>query len=97
MNCQYETCSSKGIYRCSRCKKSLYCCVDHQRLDWKSHKIDCSKITNEIEKRECRCMFCGKNLVLSSEQEAVNHMKECESLQEQLSSKDEFVIPSSLR
>ena len=42
-------------------------------------------------------MFCGNELVLSSEDEAIEHMKVCSSLQEQLASKDQFTIPSVIR
>lgn len=27
--------------RCSRCKCVSYCCVDHQKLDWKTHRLVC--------------------------------------------------------
>lgn len=27
--------------RCSRCKSVLYCCRDHQKEDWKFHKLQC--------------------------------------------------------
>ena len=50
-----------------------------------------------IEKRSSRCMFCGEELVLSSEDEAVDHMRVCVALQEQLASKDQFTIPTMLR
>jgi MYND finger len=49
------------------------------------------------EKRVSRCMFCGEELNLSSEDEAVKHMEVCDALQEQLNSKDQFTIPSRLR
>lgn len=28
---------------CSRCKKAKYCSRQHQRLDWKKHKLNCKK------------------------------------------------------
>mmetsp|Transcript_32764 Transcript_32764/g.49380 ORF Transcript_32764/g.49380 Transcript_32764/m.49380 type:complete len:538 (-) Transcript_32764:188-1801(-) len=28
---------------CSRCKKVKYCCREHQRIDWKDHKLQCCK------------------------------------------------------
>ena len=49
------------------------------------------------ESRECRCMFCGLQMILGSEEEAVNHMKVCPNLQEQISSKEQFVLPSKLK
>ena len=47
--------------------------------------------------RQCRCMFCGDELKLSSEEAAVDHMRVCVALQEQLQSKDQFTIPSVVR
>jgi hypothetical protein len=55
------------------------------------------KSDTESGKRCSRCMFCGEQLVLSSEDDAVNHMKECPALQEQLESKDQFTIPTMLQ
>lgn len=48
-------------------------------------------------KRQSRCMFCGEQLVLESEDDAVNHMRICPALQEQLASPDQFTIPTMLR
>jgi hypothetical protein len=49
------------------------------------------------EKRSCRCMFCGDEMILSSEEEAIDHMKVCPALQEQLDSKEQFTIPKVLQ
>jgi hypothetical protein len=49
------------------------------------------------ELKECRCMFCGETLFLASEEAAIDHMKECIALQEQLASKDQFTIPSMVK
>jgi MYND finger len=48
-------------------------------------------------KRQSRCMFCGEELVLGSEEDAVDHMRVCVALQEQLESPDQFTIPKALR
>ena len=40
----------------------------------KSNKVD--DIQESVEKRQCRCMFCGESLVFSSEDEAIQHMSE---------------------
>jgi hypothetical protein len=37
-------CSAPSKLRCSACKSIAYCSVEHQKLDWKSHKIACRKI-----------------------------------------------------
>jgi hypothetical protein len=52
---------------------------------------------SEQEKKTVRCMFCGDQLVLGSEEEAVDHMRTCVALQEQLNSKDQFTIPKKIR
>ena len=46
MNCSLPSCSeiekSTGQHKlCSRCRTVRYCCVDHQRQDWKAHKLQC--------------------------------------------------------
>jgi hypothetical protein len=28
---------------CSRCREAQYCCVEHQRADWQTHKLVCKK------------------------------------------------------
>ena len=33
--------------RCGRCKEVKYCSRGHQRLDWKNHKLDCGKLTDD--------------------------------------------------
>uniref|UniRef100_A0A2M4AJB6 hypoxia-inducible factor-proline dioxygenase n=1 Tax=Anopheles triannulatus TaxID=58253 RepID=A0A2M4AJB6_9DIPT len=35
---------SEGLRRCSRCQIAYYCSVDHQRMDWKMHKLECRSI-----------------------------------------------------
>jgi hypothetical protein len=30
-----------GLMQCSKCRNAWYCCVEHQREDWKSHKRVC--------------------------------------------------------
>lgn len=62
-----------------------------------SNSNSISENSNAVEKRECRCMFCGETLLLASEEEAIAHMTECCHLQEQLASKDQFTIPSALK
>jgi hypothetical protein len=42
-------------------------------------------------------MFCGDEIILASEEEAVDHMKICPALQEQLAGKEQFTIPSVIR
>mmetsp|Transcript_20407 Transcript_20407/g.20527 ORF Transcript_20407/g.20527 Transcript_20407/m.20527 type:complete len:136 (+) Transcript_20407:187-594(+) len=56
---------------------------------------DANQTSNE--QRECRCMFCGKVIIVSSEEEACEHLRGCMDLQEQLRSPNQFEIPSSYR
>jgi MYND finger len=49
------------------------------------------------ENRRSRCMFCGEELILGSEDEAVKHLEVCDALQEQLNSNEQFTVPSRLR
>lgn len=42
-------------------------------------------------------MFCGDELVLGSEEEAIDHMRVCPALQEQLQSKDQFTVPTMIK
>lgn len=36
--------SNNNLQRCSRCHIAYYCSRDHQKLDWKRHKIECLPI-----------------------------------------------------
>lgn len=39
-----KVCSStKNLLRCARCKITLYCSKEHQKLDWKRHKMYCKQ------------------------------------------------------
>ena len=40
--CGYEDCLVfERLKKCGRCLNIFYCSVDHQRLDWKRHKVKC--------------------------------------------------------
>lgn len=106
MKCAFYGCNEPGIQRCSKCKDSYYCSKDHQTKHWKEHKLNCSQyssskvpsqtsvpINANVETKTCRCMFCGEEMVLKSEQDAIDHMSVCSSLQEQLNDKNQFTIP----
>ncbi|KAJ8980181.1 hypothetical protein NQ317_011426 [Molorchus minor] len=43
----------ENLLRCARCKITLYCSKDHQKQDWKKHKVTCMKFQNvdTVEKR----------------------------------------------
>lgn len=110
--CNLPGCQIQANSRCSRCQIAYYCSSEHQKIDWKNgHKIECNTFqpipsvsapvvnedsSNSGESRECRCMFCGLKMVLSSEEKAIDHMKVCPNLQQQISSEEQFVLPSKL-
>nr|CAH7760125.1 unnamed protein product [Callosobruchus chinensis] len=33
----------ENLQRCARCKEAFYCSKEHQRKDWKKHKLSCNK------------------------------------------------------
>ena len=40
----------KDLQRCGRCKTTWYCSLDHQRLDWPSHKRTCVATCDQLMK-----------------------------------------------
>ena len=44
MQCALSTCSEVAKQKCAACKSLGYCSREHQRSDWKSHKVDCQRI-----------------------------------------------------
>eukprot|EP01039_Chlorochromonas_danica_P006253 gene6253-6894_t len=108
-SCCYQDCALEGRFRCSRCQAAFYCSADHQKQDWRLHKSQCkaplplpspsapTQSPAREESRLCRCMFCGEQLLLASEEAAVDHMRQCPSLQEQLQSNEQFTVPAALK
>ena len=39
-----EVCKKEAKSRCSGCVQAFYCSVEHQRVDWKNHKVNCSPL-----------------------------------------------------
>ena len=46
--CEYPECSkSRGemsLKACARCQLVYYCCLEHQKLHWKEHKMNCQTL-----------------------------------------------------
>lgn len=42
--CGKKETPNEPLKRCSRCKISSYCCVEHQKQDWAKHKLICGKV-----------------------------------------------------
>lgn len=38
--------STDKLRRCSKCKGAFYCSQTHQQSDWRSHKIECRRLSN---------------------------------------------------
>ncbi|KAJ7783495.1 hypothetical protein DFH07DRAFT_727660 [Mycena maculata] len=53
--------------RCSRCKKTVYCSVECQRADWKSHKPLCTPVGTIIRGMILACESDRKNYGLFNE------------------------------
>ena len=47
--CQVEASSTVQLQLCGTCLVTSYCCREHQRLDWTSHKNTCLSPDKEIE------------------------------------------------
>ena len=81
------------------CKKLKYLhekSLESKEIEEKSIKEE--EETKEIVRKSCRCMFCGSELVISSEEEAIKHMEVCPALQEQLNDvTNQFTLPESMR
>lgn len=44
-------CKIKTYSRCSRCRSIYYCSIDHQRQDWKRHKVECKKLSKKLNQK----------------------------------------------
>ena len=44
MQCALPSCSDAAKQKCAACKSLGYCSREHQRSDWKSHKVECQRI-----------------------------------------------------
>ena len=45
------------LYRCDRCKHTLYCDIECQRIHWPKHKVLCKQRAANLEKIHIRELF----------------------------------------
>ena len=45
-------CATRATLKCSACKSVFYCSKEHQRLDWRTHKVDCPRLS--LQRAETR-------------------------------------------
>ena len=49
--CFLDFCEEPGTKLCSACKEARYCCAEHQKQAWKSHKSECK--INQEQRQQC--------------------------------------------
>lgn len=42
-------CGKETVSKCSNCAKAYYCSVNHQKQDWKNHKLNCHPFEVKIK------------------------------------------------
>lgn len=47
LECSCAYCGkANDLLRCAKCRSAYYCCKEHQKQDWKKHKLRCVDISN---------------------------------------------------
>ncbi|XP_035772758.1 uncharacterized protein LOC118456264 [Anopheles albimanus] len=59
---------SEGLRRCSRCQIAYYCSVDHQRIDWKLHKLECRSIHQLPSQQQQQQQLVGQSMAVGKVQ-----------------------------
>jgi hypothetical protein len=55
-----------GVSRCSRCKTAQYCCKDHQRAHYATHRNECEVIAHSIEQENNRVLLTAPPSITAS-------------------------------
>ena len=50
--CGLESCNNNAEKKCSMCGSLYYCCVEHQKQDWKRHKPKCDNFKSGEKNRK---------------------------------------------
>lgn len=69
MNCNYPSCDAvtetPKLLLCGVCKSANYCSKEHQRLDWKQHKVVCN-VDNKPKPTVLSCIANKEELLYAS-------------------------------
>jgi hypothetical protein len=62
MKCSWHSCTlpevkilpgaANGLNPCGNCRQVRYCSKEHQKLDWKTHKILCKRFSEQLRKAQ---------------------------------------------
>lgn len=55
-------CSEVSKSRCSGCSQVFYCSTDHQKKDWKTHKLQCSPMRVSFNDKVGRYYVATRNI-----------------------------------
>ena len=47
--CGLPSCAEKATSDCASCKSRGYCSKEHQRDDWKAHKVECKRVSKALK------------------------------------------------
>lgn len=75
-------CGCFGEKHCSKCKEAVYCCREHQILDWKEgHKYSCCNSSGANKKETSRYLFSEFIIALDTEQQQKNIVNEKQEME----------------
>lgn len=63
-----RVCGCRGPLVCQKCKKANYCGKSHQKIDWKSHKLNCG-VSDEPAQASNGILFPEFEIIIEQEEE----------------------------